>query len=74
MKQSDLPTCPECGNMPEYSLKPNHLGWVWGGIRCPYDHYSVKLNGPASSREKAENTLAPKWIELVEKVTKEAAQ
>ncbi|EPJ7714346.1 MULTISPECIES: hypothetical protein [Citrobacter] len=53
--------------MPEYSLKPNHLGWVWGGIRCPYDHYSVKLNGPASSRAKAEETLAPQWVALVEK-------
>lgn len=28
MKQSELPRCPECGNMPEYALKPNHMGWV----------------------------------------------
>ncbi|HHW4413935.1 MULTISPECIES: hypothetical protein [Citrobacter] len=50
MKQSELPRCPECGNMPEYALKPNHMGWVWGGLKCPYDHYRVNLNGPAGSR------------------------
>lgn len=73
IKQSNLPRCPTCGNMPEYALKPNHLGWVWGGLKCPYDHYRVNLNGPAGSREQAENKLAPQWIELVEKVDQEAA-
>lgn len=69
MKQSELPRCPNCGNMPEYALKPNHMGWVWGGLKCPYDHYRVNLNGPAGSRAQAEKKLAPRWIELVEKIS-----
>lgn len=56
MKQNELPRCPECGNMPEYALKPNHIGWVWGGLKCPYDHYRVNLNGPAGSRAQAEKS------------------
>ncbi|NDO81492.1 hypothetical protein CJP72_12155 [Citrobacter sp. NCU1] len=71
MKQSDLPRCPTCGNMPEYALKPNYMGWVWGGLKCPYNHYSVLLGGPAGSRAKAIETLEPQWIELVEKINKE---
>ncbi|HCR3450242.1 TPA: hypothetical protein ON570_003868 [Citrobacter werkmanii] len=68
MKQSELPRCPECGNMPEYALKSNHMGWVWGGLKCPYGHYRVNLNGPAGSRAQAEKKLTPQWGELVEKV------
>lgn len=74
MKQSELPRCPECGNMPEYALKPNHMGWVWGGLKCPYDHYRVSLNGPAGSRAQAEKKLMPQWIELVEKANQGASK
>ncbi|MBF0035883.1 hypothetical protein HAX39_25440 [Citrobacter freundii] len=72
MKQSELPRCPDCGNMPEYSLKPNYMGWVWGELKYPYGHHSVRLNGPAGSRAKGEERLAPQWIELVAQLRKGA--
>lgn len=71
MKQSELPRCPTCGNLPEYSLKLNYLGWVWGELKCPYGCHRVKLNGPAGSRARAEAILDPQWLELVAKINQE---
>lgn len=71
MKQSELPRCPECGNMPEYAFKKDQFGWIRGGLKCPYDHYRVQLDCPAGNRERAEERLVPQWIELVEKYSKE---
>lgn len=67
MKQSDLPKCPSCGNTPEYALKSDQFGWVRGSLKCPYNCYCVHLNGPMGSRARAEETLDPQWIKLVEK-------
>ncbi|HCR9764904.1 TPA: hypothetical protein OPR05_003610 [Citrobacter koseri] len=74
MKQSDLPRCPDCGNMPEYAVKVDHWGMYRGGLKCPYNCHRVQLNSPVSSRNRAEEILAPQWIELVEKVNQESAQ
>lgn len=73
MKQSDLPRCPACGNMPEYAFKTDQFGWYRGGLKCPYDCHRVLLKCPAGSRAQAENMLAPQWFELVEKVSQEKA-
>ena len=45
MKQSDLPRCPTCGNMPEYSLKPNHVGVLKTAIREINAHVAVNGKG-----------------------------
>lgn len=68
MKQSELPRCPTCGNAPEYAFKTDQFGWIRGGLKCPYNCYRVQLDCPAGNRERAEERLAPQWIELVEEV------
>ncbi|MEG1688340.1 MAG: hypothetical protein RR308_01070 [Hafnia sp.] len=65
--QKSLPKCPTCGNTPEFALKPHQLGWVFGGLKCPYNHHRVQLNGPAENKNKAMEVLAPMWIEMVQK-------
>lgn len=74
MKQSDLPKCPTCGNVPEYVFKTDRFGWYRGGLKCPYNCHRVQLDSPAASRVRAEERLAPQWIELVEKVSREVVQ
>ncbi|MEX3086091.1 hypothetical protein AB4P17_09825 [Escherichia coli] len=68
MSAANLPACPQCGNRPEYAFKIDYQGWHRGGLKCPYDHHRVSLNGPAGSRKRAIEILAPQWCELVAKI------
>ena len=70
MKQSELPRCPTCGNAPEYAFKSDQFGWVRGGLKCPYNCHRVQLDSPAASLERAEERLAPQWVELVANIRK----
>lgn len=72
--QRSLPKCPACGNTPEFALKADQFGWNRGGIKCPYDHYRAQLEGPAGSKEKAIELLAPMWTEMVRKIKEGEAQ
>lgn len=72
MKQGELPKCPTCGASPEYSIRGPKWDLYRGSLRPPCNHHYVILESPAGSREKAMNSLAESWCELVREMQGDA--
>lgn len=66
MKQSQLPECPTCGAMPEYSWRERGQGTCHGALKCPYDHHRVFVAYQSGNQSAARPKLVEQWLALVE--------